>query len=908
MQSIYEGERMKIKIWLLVLFATLFACGQAQPLSGLLPAETFLTLSASQQNDIYEGMRDDLAALNWEEKKTTLIELFQYAATNTDDDIVPLIAIYEAMLTGDIRAASEEFLEICPDYESVIETSMALQAETQFLPYEAVLGVSANSSSPIPAVTALMRVIGEEGGELYADIHTTLLSCAQNENIALTSLEQDGVTLYVFEEAGLPIVFARMDNLYAIGTNPDTLRAVIRLNNGADEANFSSSTLYEKANTLGPQENSVGLAIDFAAIAGLVEAFVPMPGEEDAGVTYLFERGLAMLSTLGMYAGQVSAAEDGLASASVFVTNPEGGDPDLLKMINCSSCSVSSPFLAPESANAVSSSYIPVREMITYADSWVRGLGSATGSDMSLKDMVTEFGVDLDTFLLDWVGSEVHSFTLKPYNRDAGDLFYGLPQVSVMPVSSPEAAQTGLSAMGSSIWSLFEMFLLDGRSFDQFSLLMGGGSVAVRPYDYEGTTINRLQYGLNGDLGYAFISNYLVVGTPSTAIEMLIDTYQGSATILEDADYQAARERAPDDLTVFMNSQDQANFKGLATVLKLFMQPIVYSFDTAIRASQFDSFEFYPYSAYLEEDATAVPLALEDGLQSLSIPTNAADEYGSLTYYYELTDLNAGETVTLDLIYEDPDFYPYIKLIDVNDSMYVAESQYTNDGEQLSFTPEEGKTYWLELVGSVYTDSGYFTPYEAYLSEDITIEAITVEGLEVSVTAEDSSDGYLIQYFELTGFSEGDTISARVSGDNLDSYYPYLSLIEKETDLYVAAEVYNDDGSYSVTYTLEADKTYLIEASGSLYGEASTYTLDISVSEAEASANSVQVSVDVSRVMMGSEADVEVALPSYGDLLDMAELIPDFIDLIANRMSTTESYSYIEGNEIVTRSKTFFRW
>lgn len=890
----------------LTLVAFLFAFGQAQPLASLVPAESFLTLSASQQSSVYDSIKDDMAALDWDKAKTALTKLLAFLGANADSDFLPVIDVYEAIISGDYSTANAQLLEFCPAYQSVIDKSEAFLKEQKFIMYDALLSVGASNSSPIPAATALMRITGEDSIALYDDMFTTLLACAQeveDDPFSVTTLEQDDATLYVLGDGGdLPLIIVRLDNLYVFSTNPDAARAVVRLANGAEEENLAGTAFYEKSASLGQFENSVGLSLDFGAIANLLESFAPMITEDDAGMTYVVERALAMFRTLGVYAGHMSATPEGLESEFLFATNPDGGDAELLDMITCSSCKISSPFLAPRSANSVSSAYIPIRELISYADSWVRGYGEATESAMSIGDLSAEFGFDLDTLLLDWVGSELHSFVLKPYNRDAGDLFYGLPQVSVMPVSSPEAAQTGLDALGDSLFSVIELASGGGFSSSERAMFDSLNSVALRSYDYAGTTINRVQYSFNGDMGYAFIDNYLVFGTPSNAIEMLIDTYQGSATILEDADYQTARERAPDTLTVFAHSQDKANYQGLAKVLELVTQPLAASLNTALQVGLSESYVFEPYGAYLE-DVSAQPFDLGLGSQDLMVSKDDADEYGYLNAYFELNNLTAGETVTIDMNGEDYDFYPYAYIVDIEDNMYIAESEYSAFGESLSFTPEEGKTYWLELRGSVNSYDS-FSPYDAYIIA-VEPEPISETNLEVTLGSEDADVAdYITKYYELTDFAAGDTLTIALASDD---FFPNLSLIDQENELVVAEAGYGADDTYSLSYTLEEGKTYWIEVYGSLYDSSANYTLEVSRSEEAAESDAIPLSL-----MVVSETamivDEIVEMPSYADLLDTADLIPQIVEVIADHMSTSESYSYIEGNNIISRSKTFFRW
>jgi hypothetical protein len=888
---------------------------EAQPLAAFAPEDSFLTLSVSQQSSVYDTIDDDVNALEWQKAKDALGKLFAYLAQNSDDDSLTMMwESYSAMLSGDMTQANNQLLEFCPSYQAVIDKTTAYMEENSFAPVEALLAVNASGFSPVPSGTALLRSSDATMTEIYQDMQTTLVTCAQesgDESMAVTTLDQDGTTLYVVGDGGdFPVVGGNVGDLFFISTNPDTARGIVRKANGSTENNLTSSQLYQAATArLQPGENNVGLTLDFDVLANLVESADEVFGEDATG-NYAVTRAISMLRTLGGFAGHISATNEGLVTETMFATNPAGGDEDLLAMINCTTCKVSSPFLAPNTATSISSAYIPVRELIAYADSWVRGISEASGEPTTLKDVLSEAGVDIDPLLLDWIGSEAHTFVLKPFNTDAGDLLYGVPQVTVIPVSSPEAAQAGLDAMGDTFWELYPLLFESGFSASDlagFNAVLG--QFAVRPYDYNGTTIHRVQYSFNGDLGYAFIGNYLVLGTPSKAIEQLIDTYQGSRTILDNADYQAARERAPETLTTFAYSNDKPNYEGLADVFQLLSQPLAFAVNTGLTATEsFGGSDFEPYSADLTGQ-TPETISAADGTLELALPTTATDDYGYLTYYYELGDLTPGSEVTLNLLSGDYNFYPYISLVNATDSMYIASGEYQDDGSyQVTFTPEEGMSYWLEVTGSA---PGSFTPYDAYVAEDATAEPLAVPAsLEVAVSPEDANaDGYVITYYELTDVNAGDTFEIKVSSDD---YYPSIGLIDRETGEYVATGAYQEDNSYTLSYTAEEGKTYWLELYGSLYDSTPvSYTLEVTAGEAATAQGDIPLTLTVSSVAATSEAtEVEplAVAPTFAELLEAADILPDLVRVLADHASTSESYSTIDGTTVYTRSVTFFRW
>lgn len=917
-----QGGRMKSSPRVFVLVGLLYffflvQAQEAQPLAAFAPEDSFLTLSLSQQSSVYDTIDDDVNALEWQKARDALGKLFAYLSQNSDDDSLTMLwDTYAAMLSGDMTSANATVLEFCPSYQDIIDRTMTYTEENRFAPAEALLAVNASGFSPVPSVTALLRSGDANLTQLYQDMQSTLVTCAQesgDESMAVTTLDQDGTTLYVIGDGGdFPVVGGTIGDLFFISTNPDTARGIVRKANGSTEDNFTSSQLYQAATArLQPGENNVGLMLDFDALATLAESSAGILGSEDAGANYAVTRAVSMLRTLGGFAGNISATSEGLVTETMFATNPAGGDEDLLAMINCTTCQVSSPFLAPNTATSISSAYIPVRELVAYADSWIRGISEASGEPTTLKEVLSEAGVDIDTLLLDWIGSEAHTFILRPYNTDAGDLLYGVPQVTVIPVSSPEAAQAGLDAMGETFFELYPLLSESGFSASDlagFNAVLG--QFAVRPYDYNGTTIHRVQYSFNGDLGYAFIGNYLVLGTPSKAIEQLIDTYGGSRTILDNADYQAARDRAPEDLTIFAFGNDKPNYEGLADVLELLSQPLAFAVNTGLTATEsFGSSDFEPYSADLTGQ-TAETISAANGTLELTLPTTSADDYGYLTYYYELGDLTPDTEVTLNLLSSDYSFYPYISLVNATDSMYIASGEYQDDGSyQVTFTPEEGKSYWLEVTGSA---PGAFTPYDAYVADDATAEPLAVPAsLEVAVSPDDANaEGYVITYYELTDVNAGDTFEVKVSSSD---YYPSVGLIDRETGEYVATGTYQDDNSYTLSYTAEEGKTYWLELYGSLYDETPvSYTLEVTTGEAAtATQGDIPLTLTVSSeaaISETTEAEPLAVAPTFAELLDAADILPQLVRVLADHASTSESYSTIDGTTVYTRSVTFFRW
>jgi hypothetical protein len=898
--------------YLIVVVAFLsLSLGLGQPLAELAPADAALSFGWTFEGGVYDTIDDDIKTLDWSKGKVALEKLLNFLALNNDDpSFQGMFKVYEAILSGNFDQANEELYVFCLPYKDVAAEMQAYTRENGQISFDALMTVSFNSLNPMPAMTALMRV-DEAAASLYSKMQNTLLTCAKDAGEpAITELEQDGVTLYVVDDAGdFPVVAGSMGNLYFMGTNPDVIRSVVRQVNGADEKSLADTALYQTASTtLSKTQNSVTMTADFDALAGALGFASDFAGD-DPTAQYALTRLDSMLRTLGGWAGHISMTPDGVQSEGVLSANPEGGDTELLKLINCETCKISSPFLAPEKAIAVSSTYLPIRELFAYADDWVRGVSEAAGEPTNIRDLFKEADVDIDTLLLNWIGSEAHTFVLEPYSTDAKQLLYGQPQVTVMPVSSPEAAQAGLNAIGEDLWEILPMLVQNGFSATDLAGLEAAlDSLAVREYDYKGTTIHRVQYSFNGDLGYAFVGNYLVLGTPAKAIESMIDTYRGGRTILESSDYQEARKRAPEKLTNFAYSQNKPNILGLAQVFDLLSQPVAFAVSGGFQAMLGfdDSYDFEPYSAYLE-GYTAEPLS---GTSPFELEIITAEDETYLTRYYELGDLVAGSETTINVSSSHYEFYPYISLVNKDTSMYIASGEYQDDGSyQVVFTAEEGVTYWLEVTGSV--PSG-FSPYEAeldgYTAELLSLSTPGMVELRVKLDETDS-DGYITKYYELKDLVPGETVQIKTFGE---VFLPYLNIVDVDGGQYIASSEYQDDGSYMTTFTVEEGKTYWLEVNGSLYDESATFSLESTTSSEVAAQGPLPLTVNItSTESVVVEEGVTATLadaPTFEELLDAAELLPQLIRVIAEHSGTSEGYSQIEGNQVYSKSIFNFRW
>ncbi len=778
---------IKRSFFLLVLL--LLGSSLAQPmraLGELAPADTVASFGWSSQTEFIDTLKTDFAELNWMQAGETLEKLAAVLSEAGDfADFADLFEMLEQMEDQNemLDEAYGELYDFCPNLETVVPELEALEGE--YIPFDALLTVGLSAFNPIPSVTAILEMDASVA-PLLVEMREALLVCAQDSGeIEISTLEQDGTTLYVIGDAGdFPVVAGSLDNLFFISTNPEALRGIIRKVNGSDEESFANTRMYqEMSSRFDAAGNHMNFSLDLAKLADAAEGFAGfvIDGPE---TEYLVGRGLDVLRTLGGVAGQVTASSDGLVSESIWTIDPEGGDDALAEYILCQHCNVSRPFLAPSGAVSVSSAYIPWRELYSYAETWVTDLEEITGEQVDLKEVLAEeFGFDLDVALFNWLGSEFHSVVLEPISPDIRTLLYDPGQFLFVPVSSVEAAEAGIAELQDSA-APFVMELMNefgaGDLPGDFDMPALDSTVAVRPYSYKGTDIQRVQFSLNADLGYAFVGNYLVLGSPAKSVETAIDTFMGAPTIMRDDVYANVRTRAdvPANATIFSVSEDQSSMYGLADILQSVSQPLAFGVATGLETGLNDDLDSFFEDDFFESFPADISGMTAEGFSPPgdllgSLEEGEEDNLGNLTDFYELTDLNVGDSVTVNLSSEDFDTYLY--LLDASSEDYLGENDDIDAdflSSELTFTVEEGRVYWVEV-----------TSYDGASMGDYVLTVLTEEGDGMmDMGSDEMMDMHTDtpSYAELLDFFDLLPASVRILGDHLSTSEGF-STIDGET-------------------------------------------------------------------------------------------------------------------------------
>ncbi len=593
----------------------------AQPLAELAPAETVLTLgykvSGSGSDAQQNALREDLAALEWEQAGETLQQLATYLEdSDLSGDFADLSDILSELSGGaDFQEEGQALLgEVCPE---LLEERFSEEVE---FASDALLSVSVSPFNPVPAATALMRTQDEEVADLFAEIQEIVVTCAERET-EVVRLEQGGVPLYVIGDGGdFPVIIGRLDNLFFAGSNPEVVRGVVRRAQGNSEANFAQGRLYSEASEV-LEVDGVSLSLNLAGLAQIAEnfggLFVDGPEMEVA-----FERGLAILRTLEGYAGSIQATSEGLEAESLALVNAEGGDAELAELLLCDTYAVSSPFLAPETSVAVNAQYVALEPIFNYLQGILNDLEPLAGESLDIKAILREeLGFDLDTALFNWLGSEVYTLTLEPFSPDLGTLFYGQANALYVPITSREAAEAGFAELGEVL--AFALEASDNMDIDEFSSQLFF-DVATETVTYEGVEITRYRSSVNTDIGVAFLGNYLVVSTPAEAMEDLIDIFNGDANIFANRSFQSALADRPEEVISLSYSEYGEQLVGLADLIGLFSQPLAFAANLAL--SETESSSERPSYAELLALTDLLPTALEIIAERVGV----ASDYGEV--------------------------------------------------------------------------------------------------------------------------------------------------------------------------------------------------------------------------------------------------------------------------------------
>ncbi len=934
----------------LVFLVSLFCLGATQAfaqtastdLSSVAPADAVIALSIDSQNWSADNLIADLEALDWESANVTLQNLVTLAEqTGLLDEILyemDMDAADFAEIVAGVRGfangegpAYAEIAENCPAIADIDFDNFALFGD------EAILTVGFGAS-PIPAATAITRLSEDQSSTAF-QVQQTVLECAKTEmgEESVTVLEEGDVSLYVVNDGGeMPVIIGSNNGVFFLSTDPNAARTVARLSSGSDEASLASSPLFAANGKI--SSDGLRFAVDFAAIADIVSPFKGLVVEGEPGLEILFDRGMSVLRTLGTSVGSVSQSEEGLLAQSVLSANPEGGDPDLAKLMLCTDCSVSVPDLAPIDSVSVSSQYLAVSEFFDYLQTWVDDLEDMVGP-MNVKELLAgQFGVDLDVLLFDWLGSEVHTINMEVASQKLSTLVYQPAQAIIFPVESIEAAEEAAASfleLWPMVLSMMEMIPQDEFSIETLAY------VATSKEEYNGVEYTRYRMSMNTDVAVTYIGNNLVTASPAYAIEKIIDVSLGNIeSIAAHPDYQSiVSSSAGTPMRGYVNTP--AFWNASSELIGLFSQPAAFflktGLDVAMETSSYDDFDFIDdtTTSFFDEDLSSISatelelsaLASTTLTETLALPENT-DTSTTTSAYYLLDGLEVGSVVTATL--DSVDFDTYIRLIreaDGGAQVIIDNDDYAGSYEQsqVSFMVEEGADYIVEATSYGSDAGGSFSVTvgagEA-ISEDFEFfEAYAVEyaGVPELLAVGSSAEGQLVvgnaevlaNYYKLPAFAGGEEITVSIESEDFDTY---IYVIDATNGSYVAE---NDDfeGSYSmssVSFVAEADTEYLVKATSFDGSGSGAYELTLAglgdAMDASAAAVDGTEAIMIPEVEVLSDEELKALIPSFSEILHLTDLIPESMQVIAENLGYGEGHSEVSENEIYRHSLHRVDW
>lgn len=406
---------MEIKVfWKLLSLITLLSplcLGTAQKLSHLLSSDSFFVLGA-------ENLQDHNSKLK------VFIDEFQ------SQDVLSALKV----LFPDATKA----LPINPN--NLIPQDYSDLTLLDLIGQETWIGLSASSFNPLPAITFLSRT-SPTGTEIL------------RQQIAEASSTQGTTRLiegnFVFyktkvETNSFPdtVVYAQVDDIILIGTNPENIRGVLRRLAGNEEPSLMTTDSYK--NTLGRlgSGNFYGY-INLPAVAKLATRF-----GSGFGMDHLVKRITGVINTSGVFASVLRITPDGLHTVGAQALNPTAGDTELLRLLSDPTPvpREAIPFI-PETAIGVSLRHVN----LTGWWNWLHNLAANTpdiGVDLDAM-LFMLLGLDLRTDLLEWAGPQIATVTLpteEVIEPEATDLDLLGGTVYLVETSSQKAAQIGLKS------------------------------------------------------------------------------------------------------------------------------------------------------------------------------------------------------------------------------------------------------------------------------------------------------------------------------------------------------------------------------------------------------------------------------------------------------------------------------
>jgi hypothetical protein len=689
------------------------AFAQPRPLEGLLPATTVAAFYVGPTSGDLAVLEDVLAGLDTDTASDTLHRLVRLIDGEAFD------------LNGELDLGAllrDELALECPAIESVWDDDA-----TPGLFGPGVLAISVSPFNPFPGVIALIRPADAGYAAMLQD---TLLECLPEG----PTFTQDDVTLYVIGDGGdMPLVVARFDDTFVAATDPDLVRAAVRLARGSDEPSHLDTAVGAAASAL--MDGGLGVSVDFGAVAAGLQSLTGMLAADPTEAAVL-ERALASLASLGGMAGRLTIDQDGFRFDGFAAPDASAGDAALASLVACEDCSVGVGALLPAGAVSTGGWYVDLRAAVAYLDGWLADLAPLIGEQLDVRGLAREAGLDLDALLLDWIGERWHTAQLGVLGTDLRGWIVGPGTVVSVPVASEAAALAGLAGwrallegdgapmVGDVIDEL--MFMVDPFGPGASGLFPEGGLLSVREMTYRGVAFERWRVGPTTDVGFAVIDAHLVAAMPASALHAVIDVHLGADAVRDDAVLGPLLRAVPGNAVAFEVADPSRQLRALADLSDLLAAPLATGARLAIEEAlagprgdpwgdawgdpwDDDPWDMGPggvsglwrssdrYGADLMNEAPYVQSLTVPGFMRGPIRDSDVLPNGDYGLVFEVQSLVVGSTVMVEMVdaSQSWDMDTYLYLYDVGAGRVIADDDDSPDTNrsELVFVVEPGVSY-----------------------------------------------------------------------------------------------------------------------------------------------------------------------------------------------------------------------
>lgn len=553
------------------------------PLAGVLPDTTVFALFAQPGAASPTVFEEVIAELEVEAAMETLRKL-GVVLGSAADDAFGLGDVSGADLSGPdgFKGLVEELTADCPELRDALG-----DLEPERFMSRAAVGFTLSSFTMMPTVVAVVRPDDAElGGRLFEAV-----TRCYDSGVAMS---EGDTPLYVLADGSdFPMVVAQVDDTLLGASNPEVVRAMVRLAAGANEPSMLDTRLGRLAGTMSGR--GLAMTLDLAGLADVLGNLVPMLGN-DSEQTKLLERVLATMRVVNGVAVSGSFDEAGLVIDSVVSIDRQAGEASgeqaLLDLLSCAACEPGEPALIPGGPASLGRTSFSVQATVAWLDSWLADVGPLFGEQLSVAGLVDQYlGVDAGDLALDWLGSTWHTAQLDVYDTDAAAWLQGPGTITTVPVSSEDAARDGLALWGAALENGSSLFaeLLDDAAFDEDLDL--ASTVSVRPVSYRGITYDRVRTPFSGDYGVAVFGGQLVTTRPAATMEAVIDVHLGGVSVVDDPVFGRLIASQPGAPAGYEIVDLPRYLGGLASITDLAAGPIASTMLIAVQAAVMDSRE-----------------------------------------------------------------------------------------------------------------------------------------------------------------------------------------------------------------------------------------------------------------------------------------------------------------------------